>query len=123
VDKNRRKRVGELIQRELATILLRHPEQPLFLQTVITLVEVSADLSIAKIFFSVFDDNKINETLKVMQQATGLLRKTLARNLNLRITPRLNFYYDDSIKRGHKISQLIDEAIATDSESGSEKTS
>lgn len=108
VDEKRKKRIGELIQHELATVLLRHPEQPLFMQIAITAVDVSADLAVAKVFFSVFDDSKVEEAKKVLQQAAGFLRKTLAHNLNLRLTPRLNFFYDDSIKRGQRISQLIE---------------
>ncbi len=107
VDKNRKKRIAESIQHELAIILLRHPEQPLFVQITITAVEVSADLSVAKVFFSTFNDSKIEKTLEILQQSAGFLRKTLAHNLNLRVTPRLNFYYDDSIKYGQRISQLI----------------
>lgn len=114
VDDKRKRRIGELIQHELASVLLRHPEQPLFAQITITAANVSADLAHAKIFFSVFDDSKVEEATKALQQAAGFLRTALARNLNLRLTPRLNFVYDDSIKRGQRISELIDAAIASD---------
>ena len=107
VDEKRKKRIGELIKHELANALLRHPEQPLFAQITITSANVSPDLSVARIFFSVFDDSKIEESQQALKQAAGLLRKTLARNLNLRLTPRLSFFYDDSIKHGQRISQLI----------------
>jgi len=114
VDEKRKKRIGEMIQHELAAILLHHPEQPLFVQITITTVNVSADLAVAKVFFSVFDDSKVDEAKKVLQQAAGFLRTALAHSLNLRLTPRLSFIYDDSIKRGQKISALIDAAIAAD---------
>lgn len=107
VDENRKKRISELIKHELATILLRHTERPLFTQITITSVSVSADLAVAKVFFSVFDDIKVDEAKSELQQAAGFLRKTLARNINLRLTPKLNFIYDDSIKYSQKISQLI----------------
>lgn len=107
VDDKRKKRIGKLIQHELANILLHHPNQPLFVQIVITAVEVSADLSIARVFFSVFDDTKVKESKDVLQQAAGFLRKTLAHNLNLRLTPKLSFFYDDSIEYGQRISQLV----------------
>jgi ribosome-binding factor A len=114
VDDKRKRRIGELIQQELASVLLRHPEQPLFAQITITATNVSADLAVAKVFFSVFDDSKVAEATKALQQAAGFLRNVLARNLNLRLTPRLNFVYDDSIKRGQRLSELIDAAIAAD---------
>lgn len=114
VDEKRKKRIGEMIQHELATVLLRHSEQPLFAQITITAVNVSADLAVAKVFFSVFDDSKIKEAEQVLKQAAGFLRTALAHSLNLRLTPRLSFIYDDSIKRGQRISALIDAAIAAD---------
>lgn len=111
---DRKKRIGELLRHELARILLRHPEQPLFSKITITQVIVSADLSFAKVFFSVFDDSKVEEAEQVLEQAAGFLRKTLAHSINLRLTPRLKFFYDDSIVQGMKISELIDAAIAAD---------
>lgn len=116
VDKTRKKRLGELLKQELANILLRHSEQPLFVQITITTVEVSADLAVAKVFFSVFDDSKIAEATETLKRAAGFLRKSLARKLNLRMTPRLYFSYDDSIIRGQKIAELIDAANSTEVE-------
>ncbi|EKE00620.1 MAG: hypothetical protein ACD_21C00308G0003 [uncultured bacterium] len=116
VNDNRKKRIGEQIQHELGNILLRHPEQPLFSQITLIAVDVSADLSVAKVFFSIFDDAKIEEAKMVLEQAAGFLRKALAHNLNLRLTPRLRFAYDDSIKRGQRLSALIDSAVAADEE-------
>ena len=110
VDTTRKKRLNELLRHELANILLRHPEQPLFVQITVIAVEVSADLAVAKVFFSVFDDSKIAAATKVLQQAAGFLRKSLARSLNLRMTPRLYFSYDSSIQQGQKIAELIDAA-------------
>lgn len=114
VDEKRKKRISESIQHELATILLRRMEQPLFKQITITAVNVSADLSVAKVFFSVLADDKVKEAGAALQQASGFLRKSLAHSLNLRLTPRLYFVYDDSINRGQKLAALIDTAIAAD---------
>lgn len=114
VDDKRKKRIGEMIQHELANVLLRHTEQPLFKQITITSVNVSSDLAVAKVFFSIFDDNRVEEANNILKQAAFFLRKALAHNINLRLTPRLNFIYDDSIKRGQRMSQLIDAAIASD---------
>ena len=114
VDINRKKRIDEAIKHELANILLRHPDQPLFKQITVTAVDVSADLSIAKVFFSLFSDEKVKEATQVLKQAAWFLRKALARGLNLRVTPRLRFIYDESIRHGQKMSELIDAAITAD---------
>jgi ribosome-binding factor A len=116
VDINRKKRIGEQIQHELGNVLLRNRDKPLFSQITITSVDVSADLAIAKVFFSVFDDSKIEEAKTILQDSAGFLRKTLAHNINLRVTPRLTFIYDDSIRHGQKMSDLIDQAVAADEE-------
>jgi len=116
VDDKRKKRIGEMIKHELASALLRHPEQPLFARITITSADVSPDLSMARVYFSLFDDSKIKESKAALQAAAGLLRKTLAVNLNLRVTPRLSVFYDNSVRRGQEISRLIDMAIASDDE-------
>lgn len=104
------KRLAELIKRHLASAFIYYSDHPLLHQVTITDVEVAADLSVAKIFISVFDEKNITAVLQGLQRETGHLRHFLAKELNLRITPRLNFLYDESITRGQKLSALIDEA-------------
>lgn len=113
-DEKRKKRIEELIQRELGRILLTYPRNSLFSKITITAVNVSPDLAVAKIFFSVFDEISVEEVKKVLQIEAKFLRKSLARDLNLRLTPKLHFIYDESIKRARKLSDLIDAAIASD---------
>lgn len=118
----RQKQISSLIQRELAQVLLRHNEQPVFKMITLVGVEVSPDLAIAKVFFSVLDETKVDAALKALHNATGLLRHALAQNLNLRITPRLTFIYDESIVRGRELSALIDKAIAQDAQLHAKQT-
>jgi ribosome-binding factor A len=112
----RQRQLGELIQRELANILLRHPEQPLFMKTTIVEVRVAPDMSVAKVYVSAFQGTNVHEVLAALKKSTGFLRHGLAQKLNLRITPQLYFVYDESIERGIKLSALIDEAVARDQE-------
>ncbi|HBC71188.1 MAG TPA: 30S ribosome-binding factor RbfA [Coxiellaceae bacterium] len=113
-DEKRKRRIEELIQRELGRILLKHPKRGIFTKITLTSVSIAADLSVAKVFFSVFDEIKAEEAKKMLQEEAVFLRKSLAHDLNLRLTPRLNFIYDESIKRGQKLSELIDAAVASD---------
>ena len=113
--KNKRQvRVGEQIQRTLAQALIRHAREPVFLKITITGVKMSPDLAYAKVFFSAFDDSIIKEAQQILQEKTGFLRKILAHDLNLRITPHLQFVHDESISYGRHISELIDEALSRD---------
>jgi ribosome-binding factor A len=118
----RQKQISKLIHRELAKVLLLHSEQPLFKIVTILDVDVSPDLTTAKVFVSIFDASKVDAALKALQNAAGQLRHALARGLNLRITPRLSFINDDSIKRGQELSALIDEAVSKDAQADNEKS-
>lgn len=115
-ESKRQRQIGEMIQRDLARILLLHPEQPLFAKITIISVMVAPDLSIAKVYFSVFDEAQVKEANEVLKKSGGFLRHELARSLNLRITPQLRFVYDESIRRGQHLSALIEEAVARDEE-------
>lgn len=108
------KRLAELIRRQLGLSFLYYRDHPLLSQVTITGVEVAADLSIAKVFFSVLDEKNLKPVLQELQREGGHLRHSLAKELNLRITPRLHFVYDVSIVHGQKLSAIIDAAIAED---------
>lgn len=108
---SRSKRLAELIQRSVASNLLYYKEHPLLALVTITDVEVAVDLSIARIFISVFDDSQIEDVLRALHREGGHLRHALAKELNLRITPRLTFVHDKSILEGEKISKLINSAL------------
>ncbi|ASJ72335.1 Ribosome-binding factor A [Granulosicoccus antarcticus IMCC3135] len=86
-------------------------------------VEVSRDLSVAKIYFSLFDPEERKETQDALERASGFLRRKLARQMNTRSVPILRFYYDDSAERGAHMSAIIADAVAsntTDDEQPSE---
>lgn len=83
----------------------------------ITDVEVSRDLSHAKVFCTVLGkdtEEEAKESIDVLNQAAGFLRTQIARVNNARTTPRLKFYFDNSVGRGQYLSGLIDQAVSTD---------
>lgn len=80
----------------------------------ITDVELSRDLSVAKIHYTVFEEDKKASTQKALESSEGFLRRHLASALSIRSLPRLSFYYDESIERGSRISSMIDKAMADD---------
>lgn len=110
---DRTQRVSDLIQQALAQILLHNMSDDRFRFVTITGVAVSKDLSYAKIYVSVLQDDK--EQIKLVVQALNRsakgLRYELAQAVKLRIAPELRFEYDESTAKGFKISTLIDEAI------------
>ncbi len=111
----RAQRVGEQIQRELAGLLRESVKDPRAGHVTITAVEVSADLSHAKIFVTHLAGREhADEAVKALQHTAGFLRTALSRRLRLYTVPQIHFAYDDSIESGMRISQLIDEAVAED---------
>jgi len=111
---SRGRRVGDLIQRELANLIQREVKDPRIGMVTINEANVSRDLAFADIYFTVLPD-KENQTVEaVLNQAAGFLRSQLARLLDTRLTPKLRFHYDETIGNGVRLSQVIDEAIARD---------
>ena len=114
-DYSRSRRIAEQIQRELAELVrveLKDPRVAGLLT--ITDVEVSADQSHAKVFFTLLgDETRVKETTTGLTRAAGFLRTQLAQRMKLRTVPTLEFKYDASVERGMKLSRLIDEAVGS----------
>lgn len=103
----RPQRLGDQIQRELGD-LLRELRDPRIAMITITAVDVSPDFSHAKVLFTVFEKEKLPDTLAGLKRSAGFLRSQLARRLKLYTTPGLRFEYDESVERGDRLSRLID---------------
>lgn len=106
-------RIAQQIQRELAELVRLELSDPRVRLVTITGVEVANDYSHARIFFTRLD-GKHEEAQQGLERAGGFLRSQLARSLKLRIMPQLHFVYDASVERGSHLSQLIDQAVASD---------
>jgi ribosome-binding factor A len=79
----------------------------------VTSVDVTPDLSEARVFVSVLgNERKRRATLAGLESARGVLQGRINRELNLRKTPTLSFAYDESVERGVRMSALIDELAA-----------
>jgi ribosome-binding factor A len=108
-------RVGDQIQRELADLLRLHIKDPRIGMVTVTAVEVSPDLSHAKVLFThLAGAEHAADTVKALQHTAGYLRSELSRRLKLYTVPQLHFAYDDSIESGLRMSKLIDDAVAED---------
>lgn len=113
---SRTDRVAQQIQRELAELVRLEINDPRVKLVTITAVEVANDYSHAKVFFTRLD-GKHDEAKQGLERAAGFLRSQLARSLKLRVMPQLHFVYDESVERGSRLSQLIDQAVAGDKHS------
>ena len=104
----RRGRINDAVAQELA-VALGEVREPKIINNIvsITRAEVAPDLKYASVYFSCMGDSK--ESLEGLKKCTGMLRHHLAKTLNLRITPELNFIKDGSIEHGARIAKLLDE--------------
>ena len=104
-------RVNAEVQRELSQILRGGIKDPRVApMTSVVAVEVAPDLKTCKAYISVFGDRKAQEdTLKGLQSAERYIRRELARTINMRNTPEIQFVLDQSIEYGVNMSRKIDE--------------
>ena len=83
----------------------------------ITRVELSSDISSGKIFYSVMgDEGELSKAAHMLKHAAGFIQRQVARVLETRNVPRLDWVFDDSIERASRIENLLDEARERDAE-------
>ncbi|GAA5317108.1 MAG: 30S ribosome-binding factor RbfA [Candidatus Pelagadaptatus aseana] len=114
---NRTDRLADAIQRFLAQAIQFEVRDPRVGMVNINDVEVSRDLSHARVYVTYVDretDAEIEESTQALNKASGFLRSMLAKELDIRMTPRLNFIYDKTSVKGQALSSLIDRAVAQD---------
>jgi len=111
----RSERVAQMVNRHLAVILRSQVKDPRVSELTITDVEVTKDLRQAKVFVTSLQDEEVDieGTMDAVDRASGYLRRTLAREIDLRHCPTLIFVYDNSIAHGAKMSALIDKALGS----------
>jgi ribosome-binding factor A len=114
-DFKRTDRLAELMQRELAQMIQREVKDPRLDMVTISGVEVTRDLSHAKVYVTVLaSDDAVKQNIAILNKAKGFLRSQLGKRIKIRTIPELEFVYDSSIKEGTRLSSLIDAAIAQD---------
>ncbi len=111
------RRVNEAVRQVLSEALLELKDPRIGFVTV-TGVVTSTDLRHARIFVSVFgNERKQRQSMAGLDAAHGVLQLRLSRELRLKRTPQLEFVYDRSVEEGVRMSALIDELAPTPSES------
>ena len=103
--------MADLIQRELSELIRLEVRDPRVGMLTITSVDVSPDLSHAKVFITLLQKERLEDTLQGLQRASGYLRSQLAKRMKLYTTPELRFVYDESVERGDHLSRLIDSVV------------
>lgn len=113
-------RINGEVQKELSSIIRNEIKDPrIHPMTSVMTVEVAPDLKTCKAYISVLgtEEDK-EETIRGLKSAEGYIRRTLAKNVNLRNTPEIRFILDESIEYGVTMSSLIDQVISQDESAG-----
>ena len=110
---NRPDRVGEAIRDELSQLIAREVHDPGVGFITLTRVKVSPDLQVARVYYTTMGDDKAQrETAKALERAAPFLRRQLGQRIRLRRVPEVEFFYDESIARGDRIEQILQELKA-----------
>lgn len=101
-------RIASNFVKEISYILANEVKDPDVKFVTVTDCKVTNDLSYAKVYVTVFDQNKIKDTLKALNNAKGFIRNELMDRVDVRHVPELEFVYDESIEYGKKIEDIIE---------------
>ena len=106
----RMRRVNEVIREVLAAVIATELKDPRIGFVTVTDVDTSPDLRAARVFVSVLgNESERDAALEGLRSAHGFLQGKLASEVRLKRTPTLTFHYDESVERGIRLSELLDE--------------
>ncbi len=111
METTRQAKIARLIQKELSEIFRQQTSKTHGVIVSVSAVRVSPDLSIAKAYLSVFPSDKAPEMIQSINNSARTIRYELAQKVRyqLRKTPELTFYLDDSLDYIEKIDSLLKE--------------
>jgi len=113
---SRTQRVAQQLQKELAMILQREVRDSRLGMVTISNVEVSRDLAYAKVFvtFLCIGEQTPESCLAALREHEVAVRMLLGKQIRLRLTPEIRFYYDNTLVEGMRMSNLVTEVVNTD---------
>lgn len=102
-------RLANLLVKEISEILMTEIKDEDIKFVTITHIDLSSDLSYAKVYCTTLDDSNRNKCIHDLNGAKGFIRNELIkRKLEMRKIPELSFVFDESIEYGNKIEKIIE---------------
>jgi ribosome-binding factor A len=115
---SRTQRIAEQLQRELAQLIQQEIKDPRLGLVTVSGAKISRDLSYADVYITVLGTEQspaqAEESVKILNRASGFLRGLVAKAIKMRAVPQLRFHYDGSVARGNYMSSLISQAVSED---------
>ena len=101
-------RVSDLLKEEISQMLLREVKDPHIGFITITDVEVSKDLQVAKVYYTILGDEKqLRESAQALNRVSRFIKRQLGKRLRMRYIPDIIFRYDHSLEYGDKIDHIL----------------
>jgi ribosome-binding factor A len=105
----RSQRVGDLLRKEIADIIIYRLKDPRIGFITVTGVDVTDDIKLARVYVSIFQEGERKTTLEVLNSAKSFVRSELSKRLRMKFIPSIEFRLDTSIEYGNKIEELLKE--------------
>ena len=102
-------KLNKTFMREISLILATELDDNKLKDVTITDVKISSDISVAKVYFRLLNDDFKDDATKSLNKASSFVKAKLFEKHNMKHIPKLNFVYDESIDYGNKIEKIIDE--------------
>lgn len=102
-------RISSEVGRIVSEIMLLEARDETLKHVTVTGCEVTNDLSFANIYYTYMGEESLEDVKKNLEVASPYLRTVLASKIELRHTPELRFFYDNSIECGQNIERIINE--------------
>jgi len=116
-NERRRKQIARRIQAKLAQLLLYEMKDPRSSFITITEVDINADLTVARIYWSALDSSARSKTAALLKHAAGFLRTEVAQDIQLRNAPQLVFQFDERLGQADRIEAILREVLPGDATS------
>lgn len=109
MDTTRLSKIGRLIQKELGDIFQKQTQGMPGTLVSVSVVRVSPDLSVARVYLSIFPSDKAKELLETIRANTKAIRYDLGQRIRLQVRkiPELSFFIDDSLDYIERIDELL----------------
>jgi ribosome-binding factor A len=102
-------RVAERVREELAWLLTREVRDPRVHGVIVSRVEMTDDLKMARVYVRMLEGGDATTALKGLERTAVMLRREVTKKVGLRYAPELRFYYDDGLDKTTRIEELLEE--------------
>ncbi|MBW1700793.1 MAG: 30S ribosome-binding factor RbfA [Deltaproteobacteria bacterium] len=103
-------RVGDQILKEIAILLLNRVKDPRVQGVTMTGIDLSNDLKLARVYFSVMGDkSEIERALAGLNSAKGFIKREIGLRMQLRYVPEIKFLHDASLESGSHLDRIFEE--------------